>query len=201
MNRGILVVAFAAVALSSGCAKKQTSGSPTAESPEVAAAHPAASAQEPAEISPQGHADESFFESAADGGMAEVEAGKLAQTKGSSAAVRSFAAMMVKDHTAANDKLQKIAEEHDITLPTQLSPDHESMMSTLAGLSGTAFDQEYLRGQVKDHEATAALLQSESGSGQNADAKAFAKDTLPIVQTHLKKAKELAQTSQSAAGR
>ncbi len=43
-------------------------------------------------------------------GMAEVEVGTLAQQKGkSTAARRDFGAMMVKDHTAANSKLEAIA--------------------------------------------------------------------------------------------
>src|SRR5215210_536912 len=201
MNRNLLLVCLGVLALSSGCARHEAANSPSAESqnatttdsPMADDADATASAATDAGAANAGETtDDSFFQNAAEGGMAEVEAGKLAQAKGSSAAVRSFAAMMVKDHTAANAKLQKIAEDHDITLPTQLSPDHESMVTTLAGLSGTAFDREYLRGQVKDHEATAALLRSESKSGQNADAKAFANDTLPIVQTHLAKVKELA---------
>ena len=49
--------------------------------------------------------DESFFKNAAEGGMAEVNAGQLAQTKGASQSVKDFGAMMVKDHTAANQKL------------------------------------------------------------------------------------------------
>jgi predicted outer membrane protein len=51
--------------------------------------------------------DSSFFKNAAEGGMAQVDAGKLAQQKGSSPAVKEFGAMMVKDHSAANAKLAK----------------------------------------------------------------------------------------------
>ncbi|RYG88453.1 DUF4142 domain-containing protein, partial [bacterium] len=45
--------------------------------------------------------DESFYEKAAHGGLAEVELGQLAQEKGRSPDVKAFGAMMVKDHTAA----------------------------------------------------------------------------------------------------
>jgi len=49
-----------------------------------------------------------------DAGIAEVVAGEDAQMKGSSAAVKEFAAMMVKDHTAANSKLSAIAAKKEL---------------------------------------------------------------------------------------
>jgi len=139
--------------------------------------------------------DESFLQNVAEGGMAEVEAGKLAKANASSPAVKSFAAMMVKDHSAANAKLQKIAADSGVTLPTQLSAEHQAMKGKLSELSGEAFDKEYLRGQLKDHEVTVILLRTQIDSGQNADAKGFASQTLPTVETHLRKVKELAAKS------
>src|SRR6202012_1380173 len=51
------------------------------------------------------HDDARFAVSVADGGMAEVQLGQLASEKGTSAGVKDFGAMMVKDHSAANLKL------------------------------------------------------------------------------------------------
>lgn len=65
--------------------------------------------------------DESFFKNATQAGIAEVEAGKMAETQCTSAAVKEFAAMMVKDHSAANAKLQKIAMSKGVELPTEPS--------------------------------------------------------------------------------
>src|SRR3982074_2096216 len=62
--------------------------------------------------------DADFFKRAAQAGIAEVEAGKLAQEKGSSQEVKDFGAMMVKDHTAANDKLKSIASSENVDLPS-----------------------------------------------------------------------------------
>lgn len=53
--------------------------------------------------------DAAFYKKAAEGGMAEVELGKLAQDKSPTASVKEFGAMMVKDHSAANDKLKAVA--------------------------------------------------------------------------------------------
>ena len=61
--------------------------------------------------------DSGFYKKAAEGGMSEVELGQLAQQKASTSAVKDFGAMMVKDHTAANDKLKALAASKQVTLP------------------------------------------------------------------------------------
>ena len=51
------------------------------------------------------------------GGMAEVEAGKVARQKAAGDAVRQYANRMVDDHTKANDELKGIAGGKGIDLP------------------------------------------------------------------------------------
>ena len=141
-----------------------------------------------ADISPQ---DQEFFMKAAAGGMAEVAAGKLAQTKGASPEVRDFGAMMVKDHTKANEKLKSIAQGKNVTLPTEPDAKHKATQQKLEALSGSAFDRAYVEAQVADHEATASLLERQIDAGQDPDARAFAQETLPTVSAHLATVREL----------
>jgi predicted outer membrane protein len=65
--------------------------------------------------------DMSFYKKAAEGGLAEVELGKLAQEKSPTQSVKDFGAMMVKDHSAANQKLETVASGKNIKLPTSPS--------------------------------------------------------------------------------
>lgn len=138
-----------------------------------------------------GAADQGFYQKAAEGGLAEVEAGKLAQKKGNSDAVKKFGAMMVSDHSKANAKLMTIASEKSVKLPTKLSPKHEQEKAKLEGLSGEAFDAAYVQGQIRDHEETRTLLQTQIDSGTDAQAKQWAQETLPTVEAHLKQVKAL----------
>jgi putative membrane protein len=130
--------------------------------------------------------DASFFKRAAEGGISEVDLGNLAQQKGASQAVKDFGAMMVKDHTAANDKLKALAGTKDVSLPTSASIGQMATKAKLEVLSGDTFDKSYIKGQVKAHRETTALFQKEVASGQDPDAKAFAKATLPTLRSHLK---------------
>lgn len=130
--------------------------------------------------------DASFYKHAAEGGISEVDAGRLAQDKASSQQVKDFGAMMVKDHSAANEKLQALASSKSVTLPTTASVGQMATKAKLDVLSGDAFDKSYVKGQIGAHRQTIALFRKEISSGQDADAKAFASETLPTLRAHLK---------------
>lgn len=136
--------------------------------------------------------DQDFYKHAAEAGIAEVEAGNLAQTKGSSQAVKDFGAMMVKDHTAANEKLKSAAATENVELPTSSGAMHMASKAKLEVLSGEAFDKAYIKNQVTAHVQTASLLKKEIASGTDTQAKSFATETLPTVRAHLKKIRDIA---------
>lgn len=130
--------------------------------------------------------DEAFFKAVADGGLSEVTVGKIAEIKSSRAEVKRFAAMMVADHGAANEKLKAIANAKGIKLPDALGLKHKAQAELLQEQAGADFDRAYIDAQIKDHRDTQELLQKEIASGKDDDAKAFAREVLPKVQAHLK---------------
>jgi putative membrane protein len=136
--------------------------------------------------------DSSFYKNAAEGGLAEVQLGKLAQEKSSNASVKDFGAMMVSDHTAADDKLQAIATAKDLKLPTSPSVGQMATKTKLEVLSGDTFDKSYIKDMIKDHQEDIALFKKEAASGQDPDAKAYATATLPTLEKHLKKIESIA---------
>lgn len=136
--------------------------------------------------------DESFFKNAAEGGLSEVDAGKLAEQKGGSAAIKDFGGMMVKDHSTANQKLWKIAGTQNVKLPTTPSVEQVAAGERLKLLSGDSFDKAYIKNQLQAHRDTVALFKKEIASGTDPQAKEFATATLPTVQSHLEKIRKLA---------
>lgn len=142
--------------------------------------------------------DESFYKDAAEGGMAEVELGQMAQQKGQSQAVRDFGARMVKDHSAANEKLKSVAGQKGIELPTSPGMSQKASAAKLKMLSGDSFDKSYIKGMVKDHEDDIAKFEKEASSGQDPDARAFASATLPTLKTHLSMIRSIAGIAAAA---
>jgi putative membrane protein len=135
--------------------------------------------------------DKGFAMKAAQGGMLEVELGKVAQDKASASNVKDFGAKMVTDHSAANDKLKAIAEQKGWNVPDKLDAKHQAVVDKLSGMSGAAFDKAYVAEMVKDHESDAAAFQKEADSTQDPDMKTFATDTLETVKMHLHMIKDI----------
>jgi putative membrane protein len=135
--------------------------------------------------------DRLFLEQAGIGGMAEVALGRLAEQRGQNAAVKDFARRMVQDHGKANDQLANIAHGVNVPVPQGPDPEQRTMQEQLEKLSGASFDVAYVRGQVGEHQKTSVLLAWEIGSGQDAELKRFAADTLPVVLDHLQMARDL----------
>jgi putative membrane protein len=137
--------------------------------------------------------DSDFAIKAAQGGLAEVKMGQLAQGKGTNPAVKSFGNRMVADHGKAGDELKQIASRQSIKLPTELSAPDNDLYVKLLKLDGDAFDKEYARLMVKDHREDIKEFQEEAKTGKNQYLKDFAGQTLPTLQEHLKAAQEMAQ--------
>ncbi len=137
--------------------------------------------------------DTQFAKKAAQGGMAEVKMGQLAQQKGTADSVKKFGARMVEDHSKAGDELKQAASQSNITLPTDMSAKDKATYDMLSKLSGAAFDRAYARDMVRDHEEDIADFNKESNGGHNPAVKDFATQTLPTLQDHLKEAKEMRQ--------
>jgi putative membrane protein len=135
-------------------------------------------------------ADETFVTKAAQGGMAEVELGKLATEKASTDAVKQFGQRMVDDHSKANDELKTLAQSKNITLPTDIGAKHKAVHDRLMKLSGAAFDQAYMKAMVSDHVEDVNEFKTESKSGKDAAVKAWAAKTLPTLEEHLKMARD-----------
>jgi len=136
--------------------------------------------------------DRTFVRKAAQGGLAEVELGKLAAERASSQDVKQFGQRMVDDHSKANDQLKQLASEKSIKLPEKLDATDAATKARLEKLSGKAFDHAYMRDMVTDHTKDVSEFRMESKKAKDPDIKNFASQTLPTLEDHLKQAKNIA---------
>jgi putative membrane protein len=135
--------------------------------------------------------DEKFATKAAQGGIAEVRLGELAQERAQNEAVRRFGQRMVEDHTKANHKLKEAALKEKISLPKEMDKKDQATYDALAKLSGAEFDKAYVRDMVQDHQDDIAEFGTEARTGQRDAIKEFAAETLPTLKGHLNAAKDM----------
>jgi putative membrane protein len=136
-------------------------------------------------------ATSSFLVEAANGGMAEVEMGKLAQQKGKAESVKNFGAMMVRDHSAAGDKVKNYASQRNVTLPAMMGDDMQKKMDDLNKKSGADFDKSYINGMVKDHETDIDMFEKAGDKVNDTEIKSFISGILPTLRMHLDSAKAI----------
>jgi len=137
--------------------------------------------------------DYNFVGQANLGAPFQVDSGRLAETKGTSAAIRSYALLMVTSHIPVVDALNVILKKKNITpSDTLLHGAYDAMIFTLKVDHRTAFDRNYVNGQVEYQKGNAALFEQEIQNGSDPDLKEFARQTLPKIVDHLHRAEKLA---------
>lgn len=136
--------------------------------------------------------DSSFYKNAAEANMAEIALGQEAQQKATDPAVKDFGALMIQDHTAANDKLKTLADSKQVTLPDSPSEMQKAAKAAVDMHSGDGFDHAFVKQMIKDHKKAIKAFQTEANSGQDTDARGFATATLPTLRAHLSKIEAIA---------
>ncbi|MEO6316354.1 MAG: DUF4142 domain-containing protein [Chitinophagaceae bacterium] len=142
-----------------------------------------------------GQPDADFAVEAADGGMLEVQLGKMAQDKGVSSDVKALGAMMVKDHSAANAELMAVAKEKNITLPAVLSDKNQKTVASLTEKTGTEFDKAYSNYMVSDHKDDIDAFKKEANSGKDSTLTGWARNKVPVLEHHLMMAEKAKKTA------
>ena len=137
--------------------------------------------------------DYNFVGQANLGAPFQVDSGRIAETKGTSAEIRSYANLMVTSHIPVVDALNAILQRKNVTPSnTLLHGAYDAMLFTLKADRGTAFDRNYVNGQVEYQKGNAALFRQEIENGSDPDLKQFARETLPKIEDHLQRALKLA---------
>ena len=97
--------------------------------------------------------------------LSEIDSSNLAQQKASSPYVRTFATLMLSEHTAMMQETRQLAQQIKIdpktpTLASIVGKRHQETMEELRRMSGPDFDQVYLKSQIQMHEQAIDLVQN-----------------------------------------
>ena len=145
------------------------------------------------------HDTGAFVDNLVQGNTYEIEAAKIAEQKAKSPGVKSFAKMMVSDHTALGTEAKPVIAQSGKTPPTDLDQRRKGFLDNLKAAGPADFDKTYMDQQVAAHDETLTLLNGYAQNGDNAGLKDLASKAAPKVQAHLDKAKALQSQIASAA--
>jgi putative membrane protein len=126
----------------------------------------------------------------------DVETGQLAESRGSTKAVRDFGAMLARDHEMVRQQGRDLAAKLHVT-PTPpkdfaLAKTHADAMAKLHGLHGAAFDKAFLENEVAFHQAVLdAVTTTLLPATKNAELKDLQQKVAPAFAAHRDAAKNL----------
>lgn len=136
--------------------------------------------------------DRDFAMRAFGSSIAEVQAGRLAAEKTLDEDVRQFAQEMVKDHTASNEELTKIAQTKKLELPMAPSTSFKEPLQQLTTVTGPQHDRFYMeRFGVDGHKETLQIYEREIREGQDGELKRYAERWVPTLRAHLDRAEKV----------
>ena len=126
-----------------------------------------------------------------------IDAGKLAESKGSNAEVKAFGKQMVTDHSGVNK--QAVALVTKLKVTPEDNPTSQSLKSggaenvkNLQKLSGAAFDKAYVDHEVAYHEQVLAAIDTVLvPNARNEELKALIVKVRPAFVAHLEHAKKI----------
>lgn len=137
-----------------------------------------------------GRVDRQFMAAAARADMIEAHEGQMAANRAGQDSVRTFANTLVADHTASYSDLSRLAARTGTSIPKGINAAKDPAIKHLARLKGSGFDRQFTRDEIAATRQDLALFKREAQHGQDAEVKAYASRTLPVLQKDLKAAEQ-----------
>lgn len=137
---------------------------------------------------------QSVIKNAAKMNLATQKFADLAQQKAQSPELKQYAQTLAQDHKKAQQDLERIAQKHNVTLPTSVDEKCQQEISKLEALSGQEFDKAFAKGAVEGHAMAVAHLQQASAGAQDTDIRQYTQQMLSKVKEHQSKGREIAKT-------
>ncbi|MGH9351177.1 MAG: DUF4142 domain-containing protein, partial [Terriglobia bacterium] len=137
--------------------------------------------------------EQAFLQKADQANQAEIMMGKLAEQQASNSSVKSYAQRIVNDHTKNLTEVQELAQKKGVTLPTEssqsdISSSQKSEYQKLSGMTGSGFDQAFIKDMVQDHQMVISEFEKEMRTTRDSDIRNYINMTLPVLRAHLSEA-------------
>ena len=135
--------------------------------------------------SPQQLKDRFFLRKATEDGLAQVQLGQLASANGNSPEVKELGQKLADEHQKLNESMAVVADSIGVRLPKKVGKANQETYDKLKGLSGEAFDKEYLTCMVRDHHEDLRDFRIESQTTNETQLKEAAEEGTKMLREHL----------------
>src|SRR5580704_3372639 len=137
-------------------------------------------------------ADKMFVSRSLQSDMAEIQLGQLTLQKSKNEQVKQFAREMIDDHSQLGDKVKVFAKQIGVEIPNQVSKKDKAIIAKFQELSGSEYDQAYIKEMVKNHKKYLSELQMEGATGQDEAVKDAASQISQVIAQHLRMIEQIA---------
>jgi predicted outer membrane protein len=133
----------------------------------------------------------------------EIELGKLAQEQGQATAIKQYGAMLVSEHSEADQRLTAYAGARSIPLnrgeaAQAKAQEGRGVVAKLRTVEGAAFDRMFARLMVDDHQKAVQLVTTARSKVGDAELRALLAELQPMLEKHLQHASTLVTDTASA---
>jgi putative membrane protein len=125
----------------------------------------------------------------------EISAGKLAEKKGTSSAVRDLGKLLVTDHSKALADIRSLEKSQKLpskTLPADTSAKEarDFMQKLTSTPKGAGWDSTFVQHEIQDHQQDIADTQAMQNQAKNDQLKQALGSSIPTLQKHLQAAQD-----------
>ncbi len=191
--RGAMLLVLSAVVLGA-CTKKDEIADDTTVATKTTASDTGVASSTPAAAG--GWSDANIFAILDEANVSDSSEGAIAATKGTSAQIRDFGKLMMRDHHTMRVEGEALAKKlgivpqpaADDNMQAELQKNTDKLNTTAKGKD---FDKAYIDLQVEDHKLVLEKAVKAMAATQTAELKNLLQKTAPKVQAHLDKAEAI----------
>ena len=131
-----------------------------------------------------------FLTEAADARMMGIAEAKLAVARGTTPEIRKYGKWMIQDQNILLKEIHTLAKSKKVALPQEISDEKEEGLSQLEKENNKDFDLKFMKMITIDHRRDVRKFRN-AQTLKDKDVSAFAAKYLPVIESHLERAKEI----------
>ena len=98
---------------------------------------------------------------------------------------KRLAGMLADAHANINSRIQQLATDKQITLPTDITDDQKKKIEAIKNNKAKDFDKDFAKAMVEKHEDAIKMYEKSANDATDADIKSYFTSTLPELRSHL----------------